>query len=328
MATMNMGYRDDSVEILADVEVPSRYYRRFKTGQLVLDEIFGGQELPGIAPFMSILFTGSPGAGKTTMVMQVADMLQKVEGCSILYNAGEQNKYIVKMNADRMGLRSNFAISHIGDVDKLIEYCKEAEVEVIIQDSIQTLSCEDFSGNKLIKKVGEKLAKFADDYGVLVILVGHITKGGDFAGPMQLKHTVDAHAHLSFNKETGNRIFQLKKNRMGPAMLPYEFFLGPQGMDFRQIEDPETATAKTKTYERKHAFVEQAKRMFLNGEELSGYPEQHESLTEWCEKEGWPEPSGGFWRGIIAKAKKELEREGHTIGAKKIDRREHLYLED
>lgn len=322
---MNLGHVDNNVEILSNVKVPQKYYSRVMTGVTILDEIFGGNEMPGILPGSSILFTGFPGAGKSTMSLQIADLFQK-KGLSVLYNCGEQNKFVVKMTADRLSLTGHFAISQFQEIDELTKYCKDNSVDVLFQDSLQTLTDGDIDGNRLMRKCGAKLASFADKTGITTIIVGQITKGGEFAGPMKIKHDVDAHAHLSFNKDSGNRIFELTKNRFGPAMIPYEFFMGSDGLDFREYQDVEENKKATRSSQKKEACNVKAKELLLKGERLSGYSfQENDDLIDWLKKEGY-DISGGFWRGILGMAAKELEREGHKLLVETINRREHVYI--
>lgn len=325
---MNLGHVNENVQVLSSVKVPEMYYKRITTGVELVDELFGGDELPGIFPGMSILFTGFPGAGKTTMALQLADLLQE-NGANVLYNVGEQNRFVVKLTADRLRIKGNFCVSQFQDIDKLLDYCKENHVEVLVQDSLQTLiiSDDDIQGNRLIREVGEKLAEYSCNTGVVTFMLGHITKSGEFAGPMQLKHTVDAHAHLSLNKETGYRIFELKKNRFGPAYVPYEFFMGQEGLDFRQVDTSEENKEKLRGAQKREIIVEKAKDLLVKGHKLSGYShDENDELVSWL-KENQYTVSGGYWRGILGYAARELERENNVVKRETINRREHIYLE-
>ena len=117
---MQLGHVNTTVEILGDIEVPEKYFNRILTNVQILDEVFGGVEIPGILPGASILLTGFPGAGKSTLSLQLADLFQK-QGLSVLYNCGEQSKYVVKMTADRLNLQCRFAFSQFEDVVDLME---------------------------------------------------------------------------------------------------------------------------------------------------------------------------------------------------------------
>lgn len=316
-------------EILSQVKVPDRYYNRICTGLKTLDDIFGGDEMPGVMPGSTTLLTGFPGAGKSTFALQIADHYQEFAGRAVLYNGGEQTKALIKLMANRIGLKQNFAVSRFGEVDDLIGYCDRTGVEILFQDSLQSLADDDLEGNTKLLKVGKKLVEWALNSGVTVVLIGQITKAGEFAGPMQLKHDVDVHAHLSFNKDTGNRVFELSKNRFGPAMLPHEFCMSKNGLEIRELSEAERQeTVKSvRQNQRKEAIITKAKEMLMAGARLSGYSliDNHE-LSTYLDKE-WGGVSGGFWRLCLEAACSQLEAEGHKVNKQQVDRRQTVFME-
>lgn len=306
------------VEVLKEIEVPQKFFRRLQLGVQTLDEIFGGTDMPGILPGCTFLFTGMPGAGKSTMCLQLADLLQVHAGRSVLYNIGEESRHMIKIRANRIGLKQEFAISAFEQVDELLEYCEKTGVEVLFQDSIQSLRDGELYGPKLLKSVVKKIHRYAKDHDITPFLIGHITKGGQFAGPQEIKHDVDAHAHLKLNPETGNRIFELQKNRFGPACVPYEFMLSAQGLDFQALpSDPTDKVEVTgKAADRRDKIKTIIREALLKGEKISGYC--FERLNADC--------SGGFWRGMLEKACHELESEGHEICEERINGRTHKFI--
>lgn len=323
----------DDVEVLRDVKVPDKFFKRISFGIPVLDEIFGGAEYPGLLPGSSLLFTGGPGAGKSTGVLQMMDGLQKTANLNILYNCGEEDKRIVKMRADRLGLEGNFGISHFDDVDKLISYCKKAGVEVLVQDSIQQLIDEGMDSEselKVLKQVGRKLHRYAHVSETVFIGIGQVTKGGDFAGPMKLKHDLDMHAHIRLNVDNMAREFFLTKNRFGPAGIPFECNLTQRGLDFAAAKktegkiDEDGEKAGTKASDRKDAIVKLIMEQLLNGEKISGY-----CFTRFKDpfKGTVPvEVSGNIWRTLVEVARKKLEAETHVFEEAIIDGRKHIFL--
>lgn len=319
---MQLIARNSKVEVLKDIVVPKKFYNRIDLGVSILNEVFGGQEMPGVMPGSAILFTGTPGAGKSTMALQLADLMAKKSGLNVLYNIGEENRYMVKMRADRLGLSGEFCITQIEQVDDLMKFCDESGVEVLFQDSLQMLRDGDLSGDKLLKMVNKKLTAWKENSGVTVINIGHSTKGGQFAGPNEIKHDVDAHMHLRINPETGNRIFEFQKNRFGPSSIPYEFSISASGLDFQQVklaEDEEDPTGKpvSKVADRRANVVSIIKEKLLAGEKISGY----------CFERLGVECSGGFWRGMLARAVRELENEGNKVLETRVDGRLHNYVE-
>ncbi len=314
--------KNTKIEMLSDVVVPKKFYERIDLGKQILNEVFGGADMPGIQPGAAILFTGTAGAGKSTMALQVADLLAAA-GLSVLYNVGEENRYMVKMRADRLRLSGKFAISQIEEVDDLIKYVKDNSIDVLFNDSLQTLKDGDLEGNARLKSVAKKLIAFreeATDVTVTMFIVGHVTKAGVFAGPNEIKHDVDAHAHLKISPN-GNRIFELTKNRFGPACIPYEFSIGANGLDFQQatqIEDEENPTNQVGG--RQKAKREQVKALIIEkllaGEKISGYDFDKYQV----------ECSGGYWRGMLSAACTALSARGHVIGETRIDGRTHNFI--
>lgn len=310
----------NTVEVLNEISVPQKFYNRLTTGVQVLDEIFGGTEMPGILQGSAFLMTGQPGAGKSTMCLQLADLLQKNGGRNTLYNVGEENKYMVKMSADRIGINGDFCLSQIDDVNALLKYCEKTGVEALFVDSLQSMRDGNLSGPKLLRSIVKKIVKYKNESDMTVFIVGHITKGGGFAGPQELKHDVDAHAHLKMNIDTGNRVFELQKNRFGPANLPYEFFLSARGLDFQQIatQDIDSKSAgKSKYEERKERVKKIITEKLIAGEKISSY----------CQDRFEADCSGGFWRGMLKLVCKELQNEGHKIGEVRINGRGHNFIE-
>jgi len=315
--------KNNNAEILKDIVVPKKFYSRIDLGVPILNEVFGGVDMPGILPGTSFLFTGTPGAGKSTMALQLADLFTKNAGRNVLYNIGEENRYMVKLRADRLGLVGNFCIQQIEEVDDLIKFCDDLGVEILFQDSLQTLRDGDLGGNALLKSVTKKLQAWKEHSDVTIFLIGHSTKGGMFAGPNEIKHDVDAHAHLKLNTDTGNRAFELQKNRFGPAAIPYEFSISSSGLDFQAMtvavdgEDEEKKQTTSRAADRRERICSLIKEKMLAGEKVTGY----------CFERFEVDCSGGFWRGMLARACKELQNEGHKIGESKLDGRLANYVE-
>jgi len=316
--------KNDKVEVLRDIDVPKKFYSRISLGVEVLDEIFGGDIMPGVMPGCTYLFTGTPGAGKSTMSLQLADLFAKNSGRNVLYNIGEENRYMVKMRADRMGLSGNFCLSQITDVEDLMKFCEESGVEILFQDSLQTLTDGDLQGDRLLISVAEKLQAWKEKTDVTIFMIGHSTKGGLFAGPNRIKHAVDAHAHLKLDAESGNRVFEIQKNRFGPAAVPYEFSISSSGLDFQQLKVKEdddgnevVKAGNSRAEDRRAKVVTLIKDKLIEGEVISAYDaaKYHADCTD------------GFWRGMLSRACKELTASGMKIGEKKIESRMHYFVD-
>ncbi len=311
--------RDEGeVDILGELEVPDKFYNRISTGVAAIDEIFGGAEMPGILPGCSVLFTGVPGAGKSTLCLQLADLFQAA-GKSVLYNMGEENKFMVKMRADRLGLSQKFSTSSFVQVDQLVKYCLETGVEILFQDSLQSLRDGDLAGPRLLKQVTKKLHCLSKDDGITVFLVGHVTKGNVFAGPQEVKHDVDAHAHLELKGEV--RMLELQKNRFGPAGIPHSLTMSAQGLDLQTLSCPtaevrEGSQGTSRAVDRRERLVTLIRTQLLAGDKISGYC--FERLKADC--------SGGFWRGVLMKVVDQLRGEGYDVKETRINGRTHAYI--
>lgn len=320
----------NNVEVLREIKVPDKFFKRLIFGVTVLDEIFGGPDFPGLLPGASILFTGMPGAGKSTAALQLADLLQRNAGRNILYNVGEENEYMVKLRADRLGIDGNFCLSKFELIDDLIKYCKDTGVEVLFQDSLQSLRMGDLSGKNLLRAVGKRLHQMAKDEDITIFAIGHITKGGDFAGPMELKHDLDVHTHIRLNPETMSRELMLTKNRFGPAGIPYECNLTSKGLDFQNAtlvekkEDEENHPGG-KAGERREAILKLITEKLLAHEKISGYC--FTRFEDPISKKMGVECSGGFWRIMVERARRALEAEGHITGESIIDNRLYVFVE-
>jgi predicted ATP-dependent serine protease len=320
------------IRTLKEIQVPEKFFRRMKMEVQVLDELFGGQDFPGLLPGSSILFTGMPGAGKSTAALQFADLLQRNSGRNILYNVGEESEYMVKMRADRLGIGADFGLSILDDVDDLIRLCCDCGVEVLFQDSLQTLRCKETEGAsrmERMKVITKKLHRFAKDEDVAVWIIGHITKGGDFAGPMEIKHDVDVHAHIRLNPETMAREFMLTKNRFGPAGIPYECNLTGKGLDFAAMalveNKPDEKKGGSKAAERREAHEKLIREALLKGDAVSAYC-QGRFEDPFTKKMG-VDCSPGVWRSTLEKVVSALRAEGNVIGMVLKDSRRHYRVE-
>ena len=324
--------RTDEVRTLKDIQVPEKFFRRMKMEVQILDELFGGQDFPGTLPGTSILFTGMPGAGKSTAALQFADLLQRNSGRNILYNVGEESEFMVALRSLRLGLTADFGISTMDDVDDLIRVCRDTGVEVLFQDSLQTLSSKDtalMSRMERMKVITKRLHRFAKDEDVTIWIIGHITKGGDFAGPMELKHELDVHAHIRLNPETMAREFMLTKNRFGPAGIPYECNLTGKGLDFAAMalveNGQEAGKPGGKAAERREAHERIIKEALLKGDQISAYC-QGRFDDPFTKKKGI-DCSPGVWRSTLEKVVSTLQAEGHVVGVVLKDGRKHYRVE-
>ena len=212
---------------IQDIEVPSILKKRISTGIDYFDCVLGGE---GFTPSMVTLFTGTPGAGKTTMMLALANSLQG-HGAQVIFNTAEESLYQVKMTANRLRLRHPFCVGGETSVPTLLEGCdkiREAHPDrsfFLIVDSLQCMSDGHFKNGRITTATAERslglLTSYAKEHAVNVIVIGQVTKDGKMAGSNKLKHMVDSHIHLSVESSDedlrGCRVLETQKNRFGGA---------------------------------------------------------------------------------------------------------------
>lgn len=224
--------------------------QRLKSGFLEMDTVLGG----GIVNGSAILLAGDPGIGKSTLLLQLSLMIAK-EGKKVLYISGEESTEQIKMRAERLteekkekkekkereGEDGNFLLLSLSDVDQAASQIQDVKPDLVVVDSIQTLSSENAGG--LSGSVGQVrysaliLIRIAKTMNIPLILVGHVTKEGMVAGPMVLSHMVDTVLFLEGEKFTSTRILRSLKNRFGPVDEVGLFQMGELGME--EIKNPE-----------------------------------------------------------------------------------------
>lgn len=185
---------------------------RIKTGIFELDRVLGGGFIPGEV----ILLTGEPGIGKSTLI------LQALKNIKTLYISGEESGEQVKERADRLNINlDNFLFSNDLQIEGIIESVSEIKdkIEVLVIDSIQTIYSKNIEGSpsgiSQIKETTKLLVNFAKKNNIVVIIIGHITKEGDIAGPKTLEHFVDAVLQFEGEKISNYRLIRALKNRFG-----------------------------------------------------------------------------------------------------------------
>lgn len=195
-------------EIDADDEI------RFRTGMDELDRVLGG----GIVKGSLVLLSGDPGIGKSTILLQICEYLGR--NLKILYVSGEESARQIKLRAQRLGVKTeNLYIMCQTDVECITEYIRSAKPDLVIVDSIQTMCVPEISSSLgSITQVRESANLFmqcAKSLGIPTILVGHVNKDGNIAGPKVLEHIVDCVLYFEGDRHLSYRILRAVKNRYG-----------------------------------------------------------------------------------------------------------------
>ncbi len=190
---------------------------RARSGMDELDRVLGG----GLVEASAILVGGDPGIGKSTLLLQAASSFAN-NGLKVLYISGEEASAQVRMRAQRLGLsHSPVALGAETNLRDILTTLDAERPALAIIDSIQTMwldTVEAAPGSvSQVRAAAHELVTFAKKRGVAIILVGHVTKEGQIAGPRVVEHMVDT--VLYFEGERGHqfRILRAVKNRFGPA---------------------------------------------------------------------------------------------------------------
>ncbi|HEY6865707.1 MAG TPA: DNA repair protein RadA, partial [Candidatus Eisenbacteria bacterium] len=198
---------------LAHVEVGESV--RVPTGLGELDRVLGGGMMPGSI----VLVGGDPGIGKSTLLLQLAGALAGA-GRKVLYVSGEESEEQVRLRAARLGpVPDPLLILTETDLELVLEAAAGVQPEVIVVDSIQTLSRADLEGGPgtvtQVRECALALLHYAKGSRTAVFLVGHVTKEGAVAGPRVLEHMVDAVLYLEGERYQHYRVLRAAKNRFG-----------------------------------------------------------------------------------------------------------------
>ena len=212
---------------IQDITVPAILKKRIKTGLNYFDSVIGGE---GFTPSMFTFFTGSPGAGKTTMMLSLANRLQG-NGAQVVFNTAEESLYQIKKTANRLKLHHPFAVGGETNIPALLKGCDKVRKKhsdrpfFLIVDSLQCMEDGHFNTGRITTATAERslqlLTSYAKENACNVIVIGQVNKSGKMAGSQKLKHMVDSHIHLSIEEKDedlkGCRLLHTRKNRFGGA---------------------------------------------------------------------------------------------------------------
>ncbi|GJL97443.1 MAG: DNA repair protein RadA [Hyphobacterium sp.] len=209
---------------------------RHESGIAEFDRVCGG----GIVPGSALLVGGDPGIGKSTLLLQAVANHAK-RGLSTIYLSGEEAVDQVRRRARRLGLANTpVALAAETSLENILDGLKSEKPQIAIIDSIQTLWTDQLAAAPgtvaQVRACAQELVRFAKKSGCAVVLVGHVTKDGQIAGPRVVEHMVDA--VLYFEGERGHqfRILRAVKNRFGPTDEIGVFEMSEAGL--QEVENP------------------------------------------------------------------------------------------
>ncbi len=228
------------------------------------DRVLGG----GLVPGAVVLLSGEPGVGKSTLLLEVAANTAK-SGKTVLYVSGEESVGQIRLRAERTGaMNDNLFIASETDLSTVLGQIDAVSPELLVVDSVQTIAAAEIDGAagmpSQIREVAANLIRVAKERALPVILVGHVTKDGNIAGPRALEHLVDVVCHFEGDRQTSLRFVRSMKNRFGPTDEVGCFEMtgeginevpDPSGMFLSRGDAPVSGTCVTVTVEGKRPLI-------------------------------------------------------------------------
>ena len=195
-------------------QVEKRGTIRIKTGIEELDRVLGG----GFVEGSLTLLGGEPGIGKSTLILQICDKIQ-LDG-KILYVSGEESAEQIKLRADRLGIKKeNLLFLAETDIDNVEYGIEKYNPKFVIIDSVQTMYSEEITSApgsvSQVREITARIMKMCKKANITTIIIGHVTKDGNIAGPRVLEHMVDTVLYIEGERYFSYRILRGVKNRFG-----------------------------------------------------------------------------------------------------------------
>jgi len=209
-------------------EISTQNEARFPSNILELDRVLGG----GFVPGSFVLIGGDPGVGKSTLTLQIGKSNPDLR---ILYCAGEESAAQIKQRAERLGVDTeNLYVYTETDVSDILDEARKLNPDLLIVDSIQTVyrtELQSMAGSiQQVKECAGLFQQLAKKQAITTVLIGHVTKEGDLAGPRVLEHMVDTVLHFEGDQNYSYRILRSLKNRFGPAQEVGVFEMNEEGL--------------------------------------------------------------------------------------------------
>ena len=198
-------------------EVSAESVAYWPSGIGEFDRVLGG----GIVPGAAILLSGEPGVGKSTLLLETASQAARA-GNRVLYVSAEESASQVRLRAERTAaVHDELYLAAETDLATIIGQIEAVSPALVIIDSVQTISSSNVDGlaggPAQVREVAVTLIRVAKEHNIPVLMVGHVTKDGQIAGPRLLEHLVDVVCQFEGDKQTPLRFVRALKNRFGPT---------------------------------------------------------------------------------------------------------------
>lgn len=232
--TLPAGRQTSPQKVVPVSEVTTTESDRWTTGFSELDRVLGG----GLVRGSLVLLGGDPGIGKSTLTLQMARHRPQAD---ILYVAGEESPQQIRQRAERIGAaESALRIWNGTEVSAIVDTVLASKPELLIIDSIQTVYRSELNSLpgsvQQLRECAAVFQQLAKQEQITTLLIGHVTKQGDIAGPMLLEHMVDTVLQFEGDPIQMYRLIRAHKNRFGPAHEVGVFEMTGEGLD--QVTQP------------------------------------------------------------------------------------------
>ena len=215
-------------------EITTENKTRLTTGLSELDRTLGG----GLVDGSVVLIGGDPGIGKSTLILQALAAINQSN--TTLYVSGEESAEQVSERAIRLGIKEDILFISETHLEKILKISKKVQPKVIVIDSIQTmvtdLSASAPGSVSQVRDCAAQLTQYTKQTHTILIMIGHVTKGGALAGPRILEHMVDAVLYFEGDAGGRYRIIRAVKNRYGSVNEISVFAMSGKGL--QQISNP------------------------------------------------------------------------------------------
>jgi DNA repair protein RadA/Sms len=215
-------------------QIPLEETVRRPTQLAEFDRVLGGGLIPGSV----ILVGGEPGIGKSTLALQLAARL--AQDAPVLYISGEESPGQIKLRAQRLQIEdASIFIVHEQNLAAIRDHIRKTAASAVIVDSIQTVLPDGSAGLGTTYQVGQatfELSQLARAQKIPILLIGHVTKAGEFAGPKAIEHLVDVALYIEGGRDSDVRIVRAVKNRFGSTEEIGVFQMTEGGL--REIANP------------------------------------------------------------------------------------------
>jgi DNA repair protein RadA/Sms len=261
-------------------EISAAPARAVATGVGELDRVLGG----GLVPGAVVLLAGEPGVGKSTLLLDVAQQWAAGSGSHALVVSGEESVSQVRLRAERMNtLHERLYLASETDLAAVLGHLDAVKPGLLILDSVQTIAMPGSDGVPggvtQVRAVTAALVAVAKERNIAMVLVGHVTKDGNVAGPRVLEHLVDVVLHFEGDKHSSLRLVRGLKNRFGAAdeVGCFEMHEGgitglpdPSGLFLTRYAEPVPGTCCTVAMEGRRALVTEVQALI--GAQVAGSP--------------------------------------------------------